>query len=99
MEVSYPKNSFSLGDNWPDGRASLPQFHLSPQEQSDSHRNELSYIFQEPDLEERVCVRPDARSLHHHDHFAFASTIEFAQEDSLPTTQQQLTFFEGDGDA
>ena len=99
MEVSYPKNSFSLGDNWPDGRASLPQFHLRPQEPSDSHRDELSYIFHEPDLGESVCLWPDARSLHHHDHFAFASTIEFAQEYALPPTKQQLTVFEGDGDA
>ena len=37
---------------------------------------------------------PGNTSLDHHDHFALAPAVEFAEKDSLPTPQQQLAVFE-----
>ncbi len=46
------------------------------------------------------CERcPQVRLLHEHDYLALASAVEFAEKDSLPTTQQQLAVFERNGDA
>ena len=95
MELSYPKNSFSSFKTI--GLVEVSAYSTFPSPTRATHAAfamTFSLIFNQLDFGERGGVMPWVRSLHQHDHFAFASTVEFAEKNSLPASEQQFSITE-----